>query len=277
METTKAITKVESQTITLSERCKRLDCYSPFAIKKHFATVNTMTDCIRVQKEQGEPSLKAISLQHEQLDKKLKAMIALNTAALNAFLHLNNPLTDEENEFIAEEIIDEFGDCLTMADVYIIIKNAKKGLYGKLYERLSAPDVLSWFRDYYEKRMEAAYEYNINHDKTKYGVGVKQEDMLKTMGYTIDKETGRTVIDHDVINANNARREERAKKDPRRIDEVYQKIKADLFMEKMKMDKEEITTEPEFDKSDEVFDDEPEQESIWQEHGFNSSEEFYLM
>ena len=37
------------------------------------------------------------------------------------------------------------------------------------------------------------------------------------------------------------------------------------------------TTEPEFDKSDEVFDDEPEQESIWQEHGFNSSEEFYLM
>lgn len=92
------------------------------------------------------------------------AIIKLNIAALDRFLHLKNPLGEDEIDFIAEQIVDEFGGALTFADLHVVLTNAKAGRYGKFYERLSAPDVLDWFRKYYDERLDAAFQYNLSHD-----------------------------------------------------------------------------------------------------------------
>lgn len=167
METT-ALTTMESRTITLQERCAKLECYNPAAIAKTFAMVKTMNDCLMIQ-EQGEPVLRAIVKQGEEESKKLSAMIFLNVAAFNKFLHLKNPLSNEEADFIVEQIIDEFGYALTMADVYVVFRNAKAGKYGSFYERLSAPDVLNWFRDYYDSRLDAAEQRSMMKDRNQFG------------------------------------------------------------------------------------------------------------
>lgn len=159
---------MESRTITLQERCAKLECYNPAAIGKTFAMVKTMNDCLMIQ-EQGEPVLRAIVKQGEEESKKLSAMIFLNIAAFNKFLHLKNPLSNEEADFIVEQIIDEFGYALTMADVYVVFRNAKAGKYGSFYERLSAPDVLNWFRDYYDSRLDAAEQRSMMKDRNQFG------------------------------------------------------------------------------------------------------------
>lgn len=84
------------------------------------------------------------------------ALVRMHLIALDRFLHLKNPLSEEEVEFIAEEVVEEFGGALTFADLHLVMRNAKAGRYGKFYERLSAPDVTGWFRGYYEERLDAA-------------------------------------------------------------------------------------------------------------------------
>ena len=166
METT-AITTVESRQIILKEKCEKLlELYNPANIVKTFAAVKTTTDCLALQ-DAGEPVLRAIV--REGNGKQLEATIALNIAALDRFLHLKNPLSEEEIDFIAEQIVDEFGYALTLADVHLILKRAKAGQYGKLYERLSAPDVLGWFREYYDSRLDAAEQRNLTNDRNVFG------------------------------------------------------------------------------------------------------------
>lgn len=167
MEKTTAIATLESREIILKEKCEKLlDLYNPASIVKTFAEVKTTTDCLALQ-DAGEPVLKAIARQGN--GKQLEATIALNIAALDRFLHLKNPLSEEEIDFIAEQIVDEFGYALTLADLHLILKRAKAGQYGKLYERLSAPDVLNWFREYYEARLDAAEQRNLTNDRNTFG------------------------------------------------------------------------------------------------------------
>lgn len=229
---------MESRTITLQERCAKLECYNPAAIGKTFAMVKTMNDCLMIQ-EQGEPVLRAIVKQGEEESKKLSAMIFLNVAAFNKFLHLKNPLSNEEADFIVEQIIDEFGYALTMADVYVVFRNAKAGKYGSFYERLSAPDVLNWFRDYYDSRLDAAYEFNLNKDKQQFSGNGNGNEVLRGLGYAFDKdgrivrdENGRNVFDKEQIKKNEAAEKEQEKNDPRRNDEEYRKIKAAYYSNK---------------------------------------------
>ena len=167
METTTAIATVESRAIILRERCAKLpELYNPANLARTFAEVKTKLDCLALQ-DAGEPVLKAIA--REGGDKQLEATVALNIAALDRFLHLKNPLSEEEIDFIAGQIVDEYGGALTMADIHLVLKSAKAGAYGKFYERLSAPDILSWFRVYYESRLVAAEQRNLNRDRSLYG------------------------------------------------------------------------------------------------------------
>lgn len=189
----------------LRERCKRLDLYNPASIGKTFAAVKTVSDCLALQKE-GEPALQTICRQGETLRVRLTALIALNIAALDRFLNLKNPLTEEQIDFVADQIVEEFGGALTMADVHVVLRNVKAGKYGKFYERLSAPTILDWFRQYYEARLDAAERYSLNEDARTYRR--QGDDVLLSMGYKVG-EDGRVQIDRERM----AEKEEQRKRD----------------------------------------------------------------
>lgn len=96
---------------------------------------------------------------------KTEAYLKLWLVDLNEFLCLKHPLTEDQIDFIAESIVQDFYN-ICVADIKVVFSRAKKGVYGEFYERLSPPKVVSWFRQYYEDRMGVFAEINrMDHSK----------------------------------------------------------------------------------------------------------------
>lgn len=119
----------------------------------------------------GEPSLAKIVKQSGGDNRQLLAILKVNIIALAAYLKLKNSLDEDDVDYTAEQIYENYGMVLNLADVYCVLRNAKHGKYGKFYERLSATDIITWFRDYYNERMDVAAEYNRRKDMAMYGAG----------------------------------------------------------------------------------------------------------
>lgn len=111
-------------------------------------------------------------------DEKVVALVALNIVALDNYLHLRNRLTEVEVNTISRDIVDEFGGALSFADLYIVLRSARRGEYGKFYERLSGPDIMTWFSDYYERRLSASAEKLIVRNEHEYRPRVREPRSL---------------------------------------------------------------------------------------------------
>lgn len=190
--------------------------------------MKSATDCLAVQ-AQGEPALLSIYRHGDAERVKVTAMVALNIAALDRFLHLKNPLSEEEIDFIAEQIIEEFGGAITFADVHLVMKRAKAGAFGRFYERISAPDVLGWFREWYDRRLELAYEYNRSRDRHEYNGTSDGREVLQGLGYVI--QDGKIAYDEDRIRKN----EEARRKKPDKDEEAYSRFKAGMIKNNFKI------------------------------------------
>lgn len=176
-----------------------------------FSGVRKASDCVALSASQQEFTLAVMAHRSESTRKQLTAAIALNIAALDRQLNLKNPLSEDNIDFIAEQIVDEFGNTLTMADVFLVLRNALAGMYGKFYERLSAPDVLSWFRNYYNERFDIAEQYHVNRSHNEFNKA--DENLLRGLGYTV--KDGKLTYDHDQLKRNDEYRHEVAKRIPK--------------------------------------------------------------
>lgn len=76
---------------------------------------------------------------------------------LNDILNLNKPMSDDQIEMAATEIVNEYYG-LQFSDLTLLFKKIISGQYGEFYESLSIPKVLSWFREYFEERCELAMQ-----------------------------------------------------------------------------------------------------------------------
>ncbi|RFP54162.1 MAG: hypothetical protein BJG00_016175, partial [Limnothrix sp. CACIAM 69d] len=76
---------------------------------------------------------------------------------LNAILNLNKPMTEDQIELCAQEVVDTFYS-LKVSDLTFLCKKIIAGHYGEFYESLTIPKVLSFFRDYFEQRCLLAEE-----------------------------------------------------------------------------------------------------------------------
>ncbi len=133
----------------------------PAAIEKRYAEVKTIAQAVALPMDAAPCLLRMVRKSERKL---IVAGLALHLRELDKFLALKNGMSDDALLFTAEGIIDEFGGSLTMADVKIVLTKAKRGGYGKMYERLDCPTVMEWFRQYHDERLSAAYEYNLNRE-----------------------------------------------------------------------------------------------------------------
>jgi hypothetical protein len=84
-----------------------------------------------------------------------------------ASVNLKRPLTEHQIDEIALLILSEFNN-VTLADIYLVLKNAKLGKYGSFYESLDCPKVMSWFNEYMEERISAHMNRSqTEHNQTK--------------------------------------------------------------------------------------------------------------
>lgn len=82
------------------------------------------------------------------------SLVTLNIAALDEYLHLNNRMTELEMDSVAYDIVHVYGGALSFADLNLILTTARRGGYGRFFERLSAVDILTWVSEYYDRRLE---------------------------------------------------------------------------------------------------------------------------
>ncbi|EKT4545556.1 hypothetical protein AAIP58_000076 [Flavobacterium psychrophilum] len=74
---------------------------------------------------------------------------------LNGILNLNKPMTEDQIEMCATEIVNDYGS-LKISDMTLIFKRIMTGQYGEFFESISTAKVISWFRDYFNERCDIA-------------------------------------------------------------------------------------------------------------------------
>lgn len=83
---------------------------------------------------------------------------------LNDILNLNKPMTEDQVELCALEIVDAHYT-LKMSDLTYLFRKIISGTYGEFYESLTVAKVLSFFRDYFEQRCNIAEEHTQRHHR----------------------------------------------------------------------------------------------------------------
>ncbi len=122
---------------------------------------NTLTKAI----QSGTPSLG--SLIRLLSEKQIEAYIKLWLIDLNETLDLKKPLQEHQIDTIAFYIVDKYRS-LNIADLNLIFSNAKSGEYSGVYDRITTPTVMKWFKEYFEARCQAAAEQSyVKHISSK--------------------------------------------------------------------------------------------------------------
>lgn len=95
---------------------------------------------------------------------KTKAVLKIMFIRFSNFVNVKNPLTEEHIDFLADTIVSNY-KWLTIADLCFILKQAKMGKYGNLYERLSPMQVFHWIDEHFENRCNVAEQKSIAESK----------------------------------------------------------------------------------------------------------------
>ena len=80
---------------------------------------------------------------------------------LNQYLHFDNPLSSMEILDIADIIIQKYY-YLKPADIALVLQRGRTGQYGKMFNRISAQDVIGWFSIYVDERFAEAERDTLN-------------------------------------------------------------------------------------------------------------------
>lgn len=177
-----------------------MQIYSPAQISSTFAEVRTVEQALQTH----SPSLLSLTRREGVSRRAVQTLVKLHLVALDAFLKQKNGLTVDEIELIAEEVMEKYGWVLTMADVFLIFRNAKVGRYGELYNQLTCAKVIRWFDDYATERCNTAEQMSrVDDEHRAADYHVPEGFSLADLGYTQDKD-GFWRVDPAKVEARNA-------------------------------------------------------------------------
>jgi len=135
--------------------------YSPAKCTRAYRRCRT----IAVAMGSGAPTLSKI--RRELGERFLEAYIKLWFVDLNELLQLKKPLTERQIDDMATRVADQYGS-LNLADLTLVFERVKNGDTGQIYDRITIPTAMRWFRDYMEDRMSTAAERSyLEADKNK--------------------------------------------------------------------------------------------------------------
>jgi hypothetical protein len=154
-------TTKNNELISATLKSKLLVIYSPKNCLKHVSKLRTLEMAINAD----APTLG--TFKREQGIEFTEGLIMAWLMHLNNILNLNKPMSDEQIEMCAIDIVNEFY-ALKMSDLSFLFKRIYSGVYGEFYESISIPKVLSFFREYFNERCDFAEQQSIrNHNNVK--------------------------------------------------------------------------------------------------------------
>lgn len=108
------------------------------------------------------------TLKKENGEKNVRALIKMWLVSLNDFVNTSRKMSPEQIDEISLYIFQDYY-YLTVADIYLLITDIKKGRYGQLYESLDGIKILSFFEKYANERAMTIYENGLReHDNIKH-------------------------------------------------------------------------------------------------------------
>lgn len=84
--------------------------------------------------------------------------------ALRDFINIpgsHGSMTDEQTIATAEMVVSDFPN-ISLADIALIFRRARKGDYGKIYGRMDGQIILGWFSEYEVERALACEQRSIS-------------------------------------------------------------------------------------------------------------------
>lgn len=113
------------------------------------------------------PSVNLCSVKRDFGEEAVIFQLVRQIVKLDAFLGLKNGINPEQAVEVSRMILDDY-PYITFADFDCICNRAKRGYYGKMYERLSPSDIYQWVAEYFDKRCEYFEQKSIRqkHEET---------------------------------------------------------------------------------------------------------------
>lgn len=126
--------------------------------KYNFREILTIKDAM----QNKAPALVAMKFKNKELaENMLKLMFAKTARAFNITRNIEPGQIIE----LVDVILHDYY-YLKLSEVFYVLKQAKLGKFGKTYERIDEPTILSWFNTYVEEREGIAIEQTLmKHDQ----------------------------------------------------------------------------------------------------------------
>ena len=168
------ITKTKQSIATISNE-EFLKNYNLNNCLKVYKNLHLIEECLISQ----SPTLGTIS--REKGNEFTEAFLTAWLINLNEILNLNKPMTETQIIICVSEIMN---DCygMNIAELTLLFKRIMRGEFGEFYESLSISKVLTFFREYYEARLNKSFE--INHVKH---LDIKAEESLLDVSKNIKR------------------------------------------------------------------------------------------
>lgn len=134
--------------------------FGPIAVREQLGTVKTMADAIK-----ADGRSLSVLRKHTAHD-RVCALIELHLVAFQKSLNVHQKLDQFQMNEIANEILTSYYH-LNVIEIAHVLQKAKRGDYGRIEYAINMPDVMQWFAQYAEKRVEH-FMYNSNSESNEH-------------------------------------------------------------------------------------------------------------
>lgn len=124
--------------------------------------------------DSGMPAIS--TLRREKGEAIARAVLVLILNDMLDFFNASNDMNDTQVAMTVDFILEEYPYMQT-DDITLCFRNAMKGKYGKLYNRIDGQIIMGWIKAYNSERCAAAQATSENESKTR-----KQDE--KSVSYT---------------------------------------------------------------------------------------------
>jgi hypothetical protein len=91
----------------------------------------------------------------------VKTEITAHMVAFIDYVGVKNSFTLNHIDIMVQDIMDKYYT-LKISEVVHVLKQARTGAYGELYNNINPIKIMTWFDMYFNERLDAAERYNMN-------------------------------------------------------------------------------------------------------------------
>lgn len=92
-------------------------------------------------------------MQSQYGEEQMTDFLVMQINNVQKLLNIENVMDTQTALFAAQSILDEFG-LLNIADMRLVFTRAIRGQYGQFYNRITIPQMIDWFRQYFDNRCQ---------------------------------------------------------------------------------------------------------------------------